>query len=185
MRKSMRQNHDILLTHSFCRVTLEQCQAIGSATAQLVMQWMHQPEMQPHGARIWLHGGLGAGKTTWVRAFLTACGISGRIKSPSFSVVESYQAGGVNYHHLDFYRQSDPTTWQTAGLRDLISERAVTLIEWPEHAHGLPLPHIDVALGWPADAHADEPRDITMTFFQRHDGPGLQDRLAASSKACG
>ncbi len=173
----MSQNKPPLLTRHFSAVTLDQSAELAKATAELVMAWLSQPSMQTHGVRVWLHGGLGAGKTTWVRSFLGLCGITGRIKSPSFSVVESYEHGGLTFHHIDFYRQSEPTTWQSAGLRDVISDRAVTLIEWPERAEGLPLPHIDIAIDWPLDTEASGPRQITMTFFDRTDGPGLEPLL--------
>ncbi len=181
----MSQNHDVLLTRHFSNVTLERCDQVAHATAQLVTRWHAQPSMARRGIRLWLRGELGAGKTTWVRSFLQACGITGRIKSPSFSVVESYEHDGRWYHHLDFYRQSDPNTWQSAGLRDIIGETAVTLIEWPERAHGLPEPHIQIGLGWSSSAQGDTPREITMAFFDRQDGPGLQPLLAPWSAQCG
>lgn len=184
MRKSMSQNTPPLLTKTFSPVTLEQSADIARATAELALTWLAHPDMRTHGIRVWLRGDLGAGKTTWVREFLIRCGISGRIKSPSFSVVESYEHNGVTFHHIDFYREAEPTTWQSAGLRDVIGDRAVTLIEWPEHAAGLPPPHIDVAIDWALPAEAGGPRRITVTFFNRHDGPGLERLLDAWQHGC-
>lgn len=128
----------------------------------MVTQAMHDA---PRGAcRIFIHGNLGAGKTTWVRAFLRACGIEGRIKSPSFSVVESYDHNGITFHHLDFYRQTDPLAWQGGGLRDIMTESAVILVEWPEHAAGLPPPHIEIWIDWAFADQADGPRQLRFVI---------------------
>ncbi|HBI82288.1 tRNA (adenosine(37)-N6)-threonylcarbamoyltransferase complex ATPase subunit type 1 TsaE [Orrella sp. NBD-18] len=88
------------------------------------------------GGRIHLQGDLGAGKTSLVRAFLRHCGVSGRIKSPSYALLESYEVFNLYLYHLDFYRFSDPTEWLDAGFRDLMQENALILIEWPERAEG-------------------------------------------------
>jgi tRNA threonylcarbamoyladenosine biosynthesis protein TsaE len=92
---------------------------------------------QAAGGRIHLQGELGAGKTSLVRAFLRQCGISGRIKSPSYALLESYEVFNLYLYHLDFYRFSDPAEWLEAGFRDLMQENALVLIEWPERAAGL------------------------------------------------
>jgi len=89
------------------------------------------------GGRIHLQGELGAGKTSLVRAFLRQCGISGRIKSPSYALLESYEVSNLYLYHLDFYRFSDPAEWLEAGFRDLLENRALVLIEWPERASDL------------------------------------------------
>ena len=86
------------------------------------------------GGRIHLQGDLGAGKTSLVRAFLRHCGVSGRIKSPSYALLESYEVSNLYLYHLDFYRFSDPADWLDAGFRDLLNNRALVLIEWPERA---------------------------------------------------
>src|SRR3546814_2715351 len=77
------------------------------------------------GGRIHLHGELGAGKTSFVRALLRAAGITGRIKSPSYSLLESYNLFNLYFYHLDFYRFSDPREWLDAGLRDILQKEAV------------------------------------------------------------
>lgn len=89
------------------------------------------------GGRIHLQGDLGAGKTSLVRAFLRQCGVTGRIKSPSYALLESYEVFNLYLYHLDFYRFSDPAEWLDAGFRDLMQENALVLIEWPERAEGL------------------------------------------------
>ena len=89
------------------------------------------------GGRIHLKGDLGAGKTALVRAFLRQCSISGRIKSPSYALLESYEVSNLYFYHLDFYRFSENADWLDAGFRDLFKNNALVLIEWPERAGNL------------------------------------------------
>ena len=89
------------------------------------------------GGRIYLKGDLGAGKTALVRAFLRQCSISGRIKSPSYALLESYEVSNLYFYHLDFYRFSENADWLDAGFRDLFKNNALILIEWPERAGSL------------------------------------------------
>ena len=92
-----------------------------------------------------LHGPLGAGKTSFARYLLRALGMQGRVKSPSYAVVESYEMPGQVLWHFDFYRFSDPQEWEDAGFRDIFAGPGLKLIEWPEHVAGL-LPAPDLAL---------------------------------------
>lgn len=110
-----------------------------------------------------LHGDLGAGKTTFVRHLLRALGVSGRIKSPTYAVVEPHLAPptpawpeGLRISHFDFYRFNDPREWEDAGFRDVFADAGLKLVEWPEKAQGL-LPTPDLSL------HL-----ITMDDDQRH-----------------
>jgi tRNA threonylcarbamoyladenosine biosynthesis protein TsaE len=101
-------------------------------------------------AFIELHGPLGAGKTTFVRHLLHALGVQGRVKSPTYTVVEPYElarAGGapLSIWHFDFYRFDDPQEWEDAGFRDLFASPGLKLAEWPEKAEGL-LPTADLQL---------------------------------------
>lgn len=96
-------------------------------------------------AYIELHGPLGAGKTTFVRHLLRALGVSGRIKSPTYAVLEPYALPGLNIAHFDFYRFSDPREWADAGFRDLFAQPGLKLAEWPENAAGM-LPVADLRL---------------------------------------
>src|SRR3990167_748718 len=76
-----------------------------------------------------LHGTLGAGKTTFTRHLLRALGVEGRIKSPSYAVVEPHEAPGMAIWHFDFYRFNDPQEWEDAGFRDLFASAGLKLVE--------------------------------------------------------
>lgn len=109
-------------------------------------------------ACITLDGPLGAGKTTFVRHLLRALGVSGRIKSPTYAVVEPYALPGLAVSHFDFYRFDDPREWEDAGFRDLFAAPGLKLVEWPEKAAAaLPVPDLQLALA-PQD---DESRQVT------------------------
>lgn len=83
-------------------------------------------------------GEIGAGKTTFIRAMLKALGVEGAIKSPTFSIVESYQILNTQIHHFDLYRINEPSELEYMGFRDYWMDHAICLIEWPERAmHGL------------------------------------------------
>lgn len=107
-----------------------------------------------------LHGDLGAGKTTFVRHLLRALGIAGRIKSPTYAVVEPHEApDGLVIHHFDFYRFGDPREWDDAGFRDIFAAGGLKLAEWPDNAAGR-LPAADLAVH--IDAQADETRRVRL-----------------------
>lgn len=97
-------------------------------------------------ALIELHGPLGAGKTTFTRLLLRALGVEGRIKSPSYAVMESYELpGGGVASHFDFYRFGDPREWEDAGFRDVFAAPGLKVCEWPEKAAGqLPPPDLQM-----------------------------------------
>jgi tRNA threonylcarbamoyladenosine biosynthesis protein TsaE len=98
-----------------------------------------------------LDGPLGAGKTTFVRHLLRALGVGGRIKSPTYAVVEPYTlparegAPAAAASHFDFYRFDDPREWEDAGLRELFAAPGLKLAEWAEKARAL-LPRADLCL---------------------------------------
>lgn len=102
-------------------------------------------ELKP-GMCFYFEGDLGAGKTTLVRGLLRALGYAGRVKSPTYTLAETYDLPGFELYHFDLYRMHDPREWLDAGFRD-IGERAVSLIEWPDKAAGwLPSPDVIVRL---------------------------------------
>ncbi len=101
------------------------------------------------GLVVYLHGDLGAGKTSFARALLGALGVGERIKSPTYSLVESYRAQGQPAWHLDLYRIADPGELEWLGLDALSDPAALVLVEWPERGVGaLPKPDLIVHLGY-------------------------------------
>ncbi|MDH4415970.1 tRNA (adenosine(37)-N6)-threonylcarbamoyltransferase complex ATPase subunit type 1 TsaE [Acidovorax sp. HMWF029] len=111
-----------------------------------------------------LHGDLGAGKTTLVRHLLRALGVQGRIKSPTYAVVEPHEAPGLSPHattvwHFDFYRFDDPREWEDAGFRDIFANPGLKVAEWPEKAAAL-TPPADLAIH--IEAIDDSERKVTL-----------------------
>jgi tRNA threonylcarbamoyladenosine biosynthesis protein TsaE len=86
------------------------------------------------GLVIWLEGDLGSGKTTLVRGVLRGLGWQGKVKSPTFTLVELYAISSLNLHHFDFYRFSQPEEYLDAGLDEYFEGGAVCLVEWPDKA---------------------------------------------------
>ena len=98
-------------------------------------------------AVIELRGELGAGKTTLVRHLLRALGVQGRVKSPTYAVVEPYELPGLSIWHFDFYRLNDPREWEDAGFRDIFASPGLKLAEWPDKAASmLPPADLDIQL---------------------------------------
>lgn len=113
-----------------------------AATEALAAQWA------PHlGAPlvVYLYGDLGAGKTTFVRALLRALGFTGAVKSPTYSLVETYALPELVLNHFDLYRFGSPEEWLDGGFDEMIHEGSIALIEWPQMGAGA-LPPPDVAL---------------------------------------
>ena len=110
-----------------------------------------------------LHGPLGAGKTTFVRHLLHALGVQGRVKSPTYAVMEAYdlpgEAGPFEIRHFDFYRFDDPQEWEDAGFREVFASDALKLAEWPEKAEGfVPVPDLRIEI----EPVADDARMVVM-----------------------
>lgn len=94
---------------------------------------------------LFLEGDLGAGKTTFARAFIHALGFKGYVKSPSYGLLESYAVSGMTILHLDLYRIEDPAELDYLALRDLFDANSVLLVEWPRKgATYLPAPDLEL-----------------------------------------
>ena len=97
---------------------------------------------------LFLQGDLGAGKTTFARAFIHALGFKGYVKSPSYGLLESYPVSGKTILHLDLYRIADPQELDFLALRDLYDEKSVLMVEWPRKAVDyLPAPDLVLEFG--------------------------------------
>jgi tRNA threonylcarbamoyladenosine biosynthesis protein TsaE len=92
------------------------------------------------GRVLFLSGELGTGKTTLARGLLRALGYRGRVKSPSYSLVELYPLSRLNLYHFDFFRFKDRSEWVSSGFREYFNPESVCVVEWPERAAGLLAP---------------------------------------------
>jgi tRNA threonylcarbamoyladenosine biosynthesis protein TsaE len=125
-----------------CNFTFE----LADETATLALGTRLARVMRP-GLVIYLHGDLGAGKTTLVRGLLQGLGHVGKVKSPTYTLVEPYVISGLDLYHFDLYRFVDPEEWEASGFRDYFNAQSVCFVEWPEKASGLlPEPDIDIRL---------------------------------------
>jgi len=108
---------------------------------------------------VFLTGEMGMGKTTLARGILRGLGFSGHVKSPTYTLVEPYEFGSIRVYHFDFYRIRDAEELEYIGLDDLLGERAIKLVEWPERAFGrLPQPNRVVSIRAQGDGRVIEHR---------------------------
>ncbi|MEQ1580255.1 MAG: tRNA (adenosine(37)-N6)-threonylcarbamoyltransferase complex ATPase subunit type 1 TsaE [Steroidobacteraceae bacterium] len=114
-----------------------------------------------------LNGDLGAGKTTFVSGVLAGFGLAGPARSPTYTLIEPYEAGTRSLYHLDLYRLSGPEDLEALGLRDLHVKDSTLLIEWAERGAGA-LPPVDLTLafgyaGGEVTTSGDAPRELKIT----------------------
>lgn len=104
------------------------------------------------GLFVALSGNLGSGKTTLTRGILRGLGYPGKVKSPTYTLVELYSLSKLDLYHFDFYRFNDPQEWLDAGFRDHFEARNLCLVEWPERVGDLlPVPDMRISLSAEAD----------------------------------
>jgi tRNA threonylcarbamoyladenosine biosynthesis protein TsaE len=98
---------------------------------------------------IYFQGELGTGKTTLVRSLLRGCGYAGKVRSPTYTLVEPYPLGELTVYHLDLYRLAAPDELEWLGIRDLLAEPSLLLVEWPERGGDqLPVPDLILSLDY-------------------------------------
>src|SRR6185369_5804874 len=114
------------------------------------------------GRTLHLRGELGAGKTTLVRGLLHALGHAGRVKSPTYTLVEPYCLSRLNFYHFDFYRFKDRSEWLSSGFREHFNPLSLCVVEWPERAGDLlPAPDLDIQLSYVGEQRAAQLRACT------------------------
>jgi tRNA threonylcarbamoyladenosine biosynthesis protein TsaE len=129
-------------------LTAEETEAFGARLASA------RPEQRDLFCVIYLAGDLGAGKTTLTRGFLRELGVSGAVRSPSYTLLEIYEVGALTALHLDLYRLRDPSELDNLGLREWARAGHIWLIEWPERGSGrLPGADLVVRLTAGTDGH--------------------------------
>ena len=122
-------------------------EALGSVLAERL------PALNTTTMVVHFHGEIGAGKTTCIRSFLRARGVEGTIRSPTYTLIESYSAPPLLYVHADLYRLQSVRETEELGFRDLPDREAVLLIEWPERGgQAVPAPDLSLLFDYAGDS---------------------------------
>jgi len=118
------------------------------------------------GAVVYMHGDLGAGKTTFVRGVLQGLGYQGKVKSPTYTLVEPYVVSRFNVYHFDLYRFIDEDEWYAAGFNEYFNQESVCIIEWSEKAERiLPMPSFDIKLSLLNNNEQENGRVLTVVTY--------------------
>jgi tRNA threonylcarbamoyladenosine biosynthesis protein TsaE len=134
---------------------------------------------------IGIEGELGAGKTTLVGGVLASLGVAGAIRSPTYTLIEPYDAAGLQLYHIDLYRLSGAREVEALGIRDLLDARSVLLIEWPSRGAGaLPTEDLSISIEYQGAAVQDGAHRRLLAA-RAHSSAGdklLEQILAATSE---
>jgi tRNA threonylcarbamoyladenosine biosynthesis protein TsaE len=167
----MRQSSSALLNVA----TAEQMRALGQALGGALVA-------AGAGALVVaIEGELGAGKTTLVSGVLKAAGVSGAVRSPTYTLIEPYELAGKQFYHLDLYRLADPREVEGLGIRDLLAASAVLLIEWPSRGKGM-LPPADLSLEIEYQSQAESGRLLGLRSGSSAGDKLVEQILAAKSE---
>ncbi|WP_456267839.1 tRNA (adenosine(37)-N6)-threonylcarbamoyltransferase complex ATPase subunit type 1 TsaE [Kushneria sp. AK178] len=149
----------------------------GDETAQVAIGGRLAEALSWRGI-VYLNGELGAGKTTLARGVLRALGHDGAVKSPTYTLVEPYDLEKGRVYHFDLYRLGDPEELEFLGAREMLTDEALTLVEWPVRGEGW-LPAADVVMTL---SLIQQGRRLVLEAGSEHGEQALQ-RLAMSSRA--
>lgn len=123
--------------------TPDDTQSLGADLARVCA--MAREDISSCGLAVRMEGNLGAGKTCFVRAFLRELGFNGAVKSPTFTLVETYPVLGIELNHFDFYRFEDPLEFEDAGFSEMFGPGCICFTEWSERVGSL-LPNSDITI---------------------------------------
>lgn len=146
-------------------------------SVHLVTRVLDEPTLQKLAATIgarltapltlYLEGDLGAGKTTFARALIQGAGHTGRVKSPTYGLLEHYPLQELEFLHLDLYRIGEPGELEYLGIADLLGRKTILLVEWAEHGRGF-LPPPDAVISF---EHSNGSRRLSI---KTHSDSGIE-----------